>query len=431
MAGKRKKLSLCFLAALLVFALVGCGGNTPENVSVESRVSVARPQLQFWYTDEALTEFLEAASFAYTEVDDEVRVVPVLVSGTEFINKLYEASLEEGPPDLFLIGNDLLEKAYLAGLADPPPLPELPQSTGLAEPQPRNVLVNKDRFPEAAVFSCTCNGRPVAYPFYFQTSAFLYNKTYLEEMGESQPPSTIREIQNFAFDHDAPEGLETFFSWDVNDIFYNFFFVGGVMELGGEAGDDLSRLNINNPEAVRALGIYQELNQFFSIESGEVNSDAVLEDFKNGKLLFTVVTTNACSGLAEAKEKGEMNYEYAFSTLPDVDEGIPSRSLSVTEAVCVNGYGGYIEKSHQFAAFLVSMFSKDLYARTGKVPAFRESAQAIPELEAFLQEYEDSVPVPKMIETGALWVKLESAFTKIWEGADVEQELKALEEEIS
>ncbi len=422
------KISYVILLLLSAFCLiVSCGSAEKAG---EARESVSRPQLLLWYTDEGMTDFLEAAAFAYTEVDDSVRIVPVPVSGTEFINQLYDASLQGEAPDLYLASNDLLAKAYLAGLAEPLPMPENLQTDALAEPQRRNLLVNKDRFPSAAVDAVTCSGAQVGYPLYFQTSAFLYNKTLLEEIGESTPPATIRAIEDFAGEHDAPEGMESFFSWDVTDIFYNYFFVGGVMDVGGPAGDDPKRMDIANPSAQKALGIFQELNQFFSIDSSLVSSESVLREFREGKLLFTVATTDAVKQLAEAKAAGEFSFDYAFVPLPDIDEEIGSRSLSVTEAVCVNGFGLRKEKAHQFAGFLVSVFADELYKRTGKVPAFREAAPAESGMEAFYREYEDSVPIPKMIEAGALWVKLESAFTRIWEGEAPEEELAALAKDL-
>lgn len=42
----------------------------------------------------------------------------------------------------------------------------------------------------------------------------------------------------------------------------------------------------------------------------------------------------------------------------------------------------------------------------------------------------DSVPMPKTIETSNLWMELEIAFTKIWNGEDCNDTLKAVSESI-
>ncbi|MBQ9437275.1 MAG: extracellular solute-binding protein [Lachnospiraceae bacterium] len=418
-------LAVLLLSSLVFTGLAGCERSEEEETGGFLSASKEREQLKLWYSDESLTEYLEAAAFSYTEIDDSVRVVPELVSGTEFLDTLYKASLEEDAPDMYLLSNDQLEKAYLAGLADPI-IPKVSESHGIAEPIPDEGVVALSNFPQAAIWAVSYNGRRVGYPFYLQTSAFLYNKTYLDEMGESAPPATIQEIEEFANLHDAPEGMESFFTWDVTDIFYNYFFIGGVIDMGGECGDDMERIDLVNPKAIQALQLYQGLNQFFSIDSSEVSYSGLMEEFKEGKILFTVVTSNAVSELAQAKENGELQFEYMFAPLPDIEEGIPGRSLSVTEAVCVNGFSTSKEKAHEFASYLTTSYSENLYARTGKIPAYRESAKQIQGMEAFLEEYEFSAPIPKMIETGALWVRLEIALTKIWEGGDVEEELRAL-----
>ena len=47
-----------------------------------------------------------------------------------------------------------------------------------------------------------------------------------------------------------------------------------------------------------------------------------------------------------------------------------------------------------------------------------------------MQEYEKSVPLPKMIEASNYWVQLEIAFTKVWNGADPDEVLKELSDTI-
>ena len=49
----------------------------------------------------------------------------------------------------------------------------------------------------------------------------------------------------------------------------------------------------------------------------------------------------------------------------------------------------------------------------------------------FKIEYEDSVPMPKMMETGNFWLQMEVLFSKVWNGADVEPLLAELAEQIA
>ena len=150
--------------------------------------------------------------------------------------------------------------------------------------------------PGTAVRAVTYHDKQIGYPFYFETSCFLYNKTYLEDWaraqleaqrdqeiaqasqeqadngdveeeaaGEEQAqelsreaveakmeealPQTIDDILAFADVYDAPEQVEAVFKWDVSDIFYNYFFVGNYMDVGGENGDRSDSIHIYNEVA--------------------------------------------------------------------------------------------------------------------------------------------------------------------------------------
>ena len=321
-----------------------------------------RPTLTLWYTDEALEDYLASIALDYMEEYD-VRVVPVLTSGLEYLEAVNQASLRgENAPDLYLVSNDSLERAYLAGLA--------------AQIEDRGGVLTEDRFPETALDAVTYQDRLVAYPLYFETSALVYNRTYLEQAAsengvplEELIPETIDDILSFADSYNAPETVEAVFRWDVSDIFYNYFFAGNYIDVGGPCGDDSSSIDIYNLEAVRGLKAYQDLSQFFSIDAEESSYDAVVQDFLDGRLVFTVATTDILSRIAQAASDGSFPYEYGVVPLPDINDEIQTRGLSVTNAVAVNGYSERRELADEFAAWLATAGADKMYDRTGRIPA--------------------------------------------------------------
>lgn len=126
--------------------------------------------LYLWYTDEALTSYLTSAAVTYNENHD-VRIVPVLQSGPEYLEQINAASLSgEEMPDLYILSHDSLEKAYLAGLAE--------------EVRLRERTSLRDTYRDTGISAATYQGKVIGYPFYFETSALLYNKTYLEDLAE-------------------------------------------------------------------------------------------------------------------------------------------------------------------------------------------------------------------------------------------------------
>lgn len=466
---------LVSLVAIIYFAHIG-------SLSEERLSAFGSPRdtIRIWYADEALTDYMNSAAVSYQEEYD-IRVVPVLTSGLEYLDNINRASLgtdseKREMPDMYVISNDALKKACLAGLA--------------SEVQDKKGICNTENYPQTAMDAVTYKDKIMGYPFYYETSVLLYNKTYMDEVaktaieteadvaaaeesqvqldaaledgntdqivdengdlketGESSTeadvsrqaidekidtviPKTIDDILTFANEYDAPETVEAVFKWDVTDIFYNYFFVGDYMNVGGNTGDDVNQIDIYNQDTIDCLQVYQNLNQFFSIDPDEVTYDSVLQDFIDGKTVFSVVTTDAVAKIEEAKANGQFNYDYGISKIPDVGDKLHSRSLSVTNTVAVNGYSDKKEEANDFAAYLVKDHANDLYSQGGKVSSNKNVTFENPVLGNAMQEYEQSIPMPKMIETSNYWVQLEIAFTRIWTGEDVNQQLKLLSEQI-
>lgn len=461
-----------------------------------------KDSIYLWYTDDALTTYLSSAAVAYNETHD-ARIVPVLESGLDYVETINRNSVESNVPDLYVISNDALEKAYLAGLAVP------------VEP----TVNMEETFIGKGLAAATYKDKLLGYPFYFETSSLLYNKTYLRDLavaqllqeqeeaaaqemqenvdsasgdttqsssdtgsadatqssagaGDAQKaaesessdtasdrsdsqtteeaveeespfteeqievkiaeylPKTIEDIQTFGDMYDAPEQVESVFKWDVTDIFYNYFFIGNAINMGGENGWDTEQVDIYNLNAIQSMTAYQNLNNFFSIDTSAISYESTLNDFMQGKVVFTVATSDAVAALEQAKQDGTFAYEYGFVTTPSFKEEEPSSSLSVTNCVAINGYSTNQEVANDFARYLTCEYNEILYDRSGKVSAQKDMEYPYDALQVFAREYETSVPIPKMLETGNYWLKLEALFAEIWNGADANEELKTLSEQI-
>ncbi len=425
--------------------------------------------VRLWYTDDTMTPYLQSKAVAYSESNSKVRIEPVLVSGLEYLEAINKASVnEDNYPDLYIITNDSLEKAYLAGLA--------------TEIEGGGEFLSKGVFPDAAINSVTYKGKKIAYPFYFETSSLIYNKTYLENMavenmqteldaaeGEAAQeetdeavsegeipeedaasedvnpeitqgmidevvaenlPLNISDILKFAESYNAPEQVEAVFQWDVTDIFYNYFFVGNYMNVGGEAGDDVNQIDIYNTDTISCMKIYQQLNQFFAIDADSIDYDKVVQDFIDGKVVFTIATTDIIKKIDDAKASGECDFEFAVADMPGLTGDFGSRTMSVTECLVVNGLSENAVEANEVARYLCSDNSGDIYKLSNKVAAHYGVQYDNPNLATFVGVYADSVPMPKTIETSNLWMELEIAFTKIWNGEDCNSTLKNVCESI-
>lgn len=476
---------VCLMLAFTVYRALTVSevDDTILSAQQNNRAGANKETLYFWYTDEALTDYLNSVALSYMQEHEDIRIVPTCVSSVQYLENIYQASLyQEVYPDLFLVTNDSLQKAYLSGIAS-----EITDKQG---------LVTQDSYPSVALSAVTCQDKLIAYPLYFDTALLLYNRTYLESMAAAKQeallaqaegeaaqaevdsilaaggqieeaetpeganedysaqdmgelteeeeeeyvapdvmtlgadaliPSSMDDILNLADEYDAPEGVEAIMKWDVSDIFYNYFFAGNYMEIGGPNGDDASVVNLYNDNTVACLDVYQSLNQFFSIEAKETTYDSVLAEFMEGKIIYTVVTADAMKKLEQAKEEGTFTSEYNIAALPDVSQKLQSKGLSVTNGIVVNGFGQHKNRANDFAAYLAGQTSDDLYQRCGKVAANFNVRHENEMLKTVMEAYKNSASLPKLMQASNFWVQLEVALTGIWQGDDVATALEQLQ----
>lgn len=459
------------LLCLIMVSWVAVTGITYTDEE-ETQVATDHNSIILWYSDEGLSGYLSAMAVAYNERYG-VRVLPKQVSADEYLENINEATLSGGDyPDLYVISNEMLEKAYLSGLA-----------SKIKDP---DNAVTADNFSMAAVNAVTYKNKKVAYPFFFETSALLFNKTYLMERAtnlvlaeegdstgedgakdggevtiddttgevvsentdetsadadlsqeerinlkyEEMIPKNFDELREFADEYDAPQQVETVFKWDVKDIFYNYFFAGDYMNLGGPCGDDSSNIDIYNKDAINALKVYQDLNQFFSFEYEEINYTSVIDEFIEGKIVFTTATSDIINTLDTAIKDGRFQYEYALAKMPELNQELTTKSLSVTGTIVVNGYSTRKEDANAVARFITVDSADELYGMTGKLSANKNVEYDNPNVEILMEEYADSASMPKMMATSNFWVPMELAFSKIWAGQSVSDNLKLLSEQI-
>ena len=293
--------------------------------------------LYFWYTDERYTDFLTNAAVEFHASNPDTRVIPVLVSSSEYVKAINDASVsDENFPDLYILSNESLEKAYLAGLAS----------------KVKNTfrILDTRFYPKAALDAVTYHKNIIGYPLTFETTTLMYNKTYLqdwvdrvnageetaqgegvsreemdfsddesgdielEEEGstaeeastepltlESVIPQSFDDIYYFSDRYEAKEKVKNLVKWDVTDVLYNYLFLGNYMIVGGDTGDDTALIDIYNENTVECMKAYKTLNEIFAFGSDTSYKDT-LDEFLSGEALYTIVSSDAIAKAASVNE---------------------------------------------------------------------------------------------------------------------------------
>ena len=370
----------------------------------------AEPEkLTLWYTDEKLNPYLVEAAEEF-EQQNHVEITLQLVTAVDDL----------GGPDLFITSSELLEKARLAGLT--------------VENDSFTERELEDAFPQQALNAASCGGRLMAYPFYFETCCLLYNKNYVDAA-----PVTIDDILAYADSYeggDETADVENIFKWNVADIFSNFFFIANYVNLGGPTGDDPSQVQLSADEITACLQYYQSLNAFFAIDAEEVTTENVLQEFIDGKTVYTIAKTDAIAAIDKALAaeeetvSGDGDRFYGIAQVPDLTAELATKGLSVTNSVVVNAYSAQRELAKSFARYLTFEKAEDLYGLTDKMPVRLGVEYENPEMGVLLEQYENSVEVPKLTDLSNYWMEMEIAFANIWQGSDAAAEADAVAQEM-
>ena len=109
-----------------------------------------------------------------------------------------------------------------------------------------------------------------------------------------------------------------------------------------------------------------------------------------------------------------------------LNDELKSQGLSVTKIVSVNGMSEHKEKAEDFAKFLTVDYSTNLYSRAGKLACNYQKEYQYPQIEDAVRTYENSVSLPKIVETSNFWVLTEMVYTKAWDGENVNLLLRGL-----
>ena len=220
--------------------------------------------------------------------------------------------------------------------------------------------------------------------------------------------------------------MENIFKWNVADIFSNFFFISNYVNLGGETGDDPTQVSLDAQEVKDCLAYYQSLNAFFAIDADEVTTDNVLQEFIDGKTVYTIAKTDAIAQIDAAAD----SYFYGIAEVPNLTDELSTKGLSVTNSVVVNAYSKEHDTAKGFARFLTYDKADELYAMSDKMPVRLGVSYENPEMSVLLDQYENSVEVPKLTDLSNYWIEMEIAFANIWKGNDVNTEVDSVTRKI-
>lgn len=348
--------------------------------------------LILWYYDPSFTAYAQKLKDDYFK-STGLRIGCELVSAVEFYENINKLNINNDPnaPDIFITESTKLEQAYMGSVAK-----EITDTD----------TYNLAHFAKTALNACTCNNKLVAYPLAFDVALLAYNQDY-----QIDPPASFDQIlqTTLAFNKDDRSSIDMIALFDPNSLISNYEFIGAYLNLGGEHGDSSKEIDSNNEQLLKALTFYQNFAKKIKIDKNTVTYDLVENSFVFARCTTAIIN---CSTLALLNQQ---KTNYKIVNMPPLNDELDSKALSTTWCVCINPMSKNMNDSEELAKYMTYENTDSIYDSTGLISCKRVLHTQNGFQDAYTQ-YENSVSLPKMIETQELWKDLRKMLQGVWSG---------------
>lgn len=319
------------------------------------------------------------------------------------VNKL----VTDGPAglgaDVVLFPHDNLGKAVTAGLVLP---------NDYYEEQ------SKTENSEIAVNAVSYDGVLYGYPRSVETYALFYNKALIAEA-----PKTFDEVVEFSKTFNDTKNNKYGLMWDVANFYFSYPFISTGGYVYGDNGQNKDDIGLNTEGAIAGLKYYGSLKSILPLNSGDINYDIKKGLFTGGTLAMDI---NGPWTIADYRNAG---IDFGVAPLPSIN-GQPASSFSGIKAWYVNSFSKYPNAARLFSHYASTKEAqlKD-YEITGALPSNIEAAadpsvQGNDIVKGFLEQFNQSTPMPSIPEMGNVWSPIGAAFSDVWNsGKDAKEAL--------
>ena len=389
-----------FAGMLAVVSLSGCRIQYVEDETTSADETVLEPtvsdepvNIKLWYSDETFSAYLKYCADEYETANKNVHIKLEYVPEADYVDTLTAEAIKPDTVDLYMIDNDKLAQVRLAGIA--------------AENRLTDIF-NIYNYSQTALDACTYNGMLIAYPLSYDTSFLIYNAEFVQDVDIE----TFDDVKLFAENMEVPAGssISSVFTCDLQDIFYNYGYLGAYLDIGGRSGDDRTSVFELTQELTQATELYKQLVEYFYIDINNVDYYSCINEFEKGSVVFTIGDMEMYT-----RAKVQEGLSVGTAPFPDMSPQIKSAPLSVTTAIAVNPFSDNLTVAQSFAKLITYTNVGELYIQSG-TPACRRIDNEDGNLNRIYESYDKSVPKLKLMYSDEFYALLEVTMHRIAEG---------------
>lgn len=405
----KKKIALLTAIAMMASFATGCKSDESSSGSASTdapSITTENITLKVWESVDGPDKWIQQAGAKFTEKYPNIKIEYVNVESGDSTSAIALDGPAGTGPDLFAAPHDKLGELVSGG--------HILKTTDEA-----NV---KSAVLGACSQALTYSGSMYGYPTSAETYALFYNKDLVPE---ADVPKTwddmIKWCESFNSSNSGSYGLVL----DVTSMYYTILFstLNGN-RLFGASGTDTSSSYLATADSIEGFKVFQKLRGVLNIASADMGTNTADGAFAAGTAAMHI------SGPWNVSNFKDAGLNFGVTTLPSLDGKTPAASFSGTRGMFVSAYSDHPVEANLFGQFLISDEMQALrYSITGALPSIEtELSGEFAEYSAgFVAQLDYAFPMPSLPNMSAFWESSGAASSNIWDGADVESELKTLD----
>lgn len=413
-------LAMCAIGFLLIATAAAHKDDldTDTNIDETDAKNDNDNTIKIWYSYKGYEDYIKSAIEEYkTEKNSDIEIELEYISEPGYFDYINSKSIEGNGPDIFLMGSEYLEKAYLLGLL---------------EENNDTDRFNEEVFGKSAIAAAKYNDKLYTYPLGFDVSMIVINNSYVSDEINSFEDiksyadnfNDISDEEQEAEDDDKASifgNVKSILSWDVNTLLFNYGFVGNNISF---YEDGKKNININNTEVKKSVDSYLLLKDYFSL-TGEETYEDIINSFLEGEIVFTIAGTDIINALSDSE------IDYSIKKMVNLTSDIECKSLAYIDLLAVNPRAKNINEAKEFAEYISYEYALNMYGISNIISCRKDITYENDKLNDCLVIYDDSIIMPNLLETEDYCIIMEEALKAIWNGSDVNEILGDLQNKYS
>ena len=334
-----------------------------------------------------------------------------MVDSDNYLENIYEESVRNGNvADVYLMLTDELEKASMMGLT--------------VENSTYSDLYTQKNYGNSAIEAASYKGKLYGYPVTFDVPFLVYNKNAASSV------ETFSQLIDYCHNYtvnDDNQNVEQLVSWDVSDMLVNYGFVCGSVTIGGESGDDNTKLSADKDLLKKSLTEFVKLRDEFGIVRAETTLDSCADLFAQGKLAYTITDVSHLNTIAET------GISYGVCNIPALSDDMQIENISENLCAFVNPYSSDVQTAKAVANAMSYDYAAAVNSTTGLLSSRTISINSKEYKDTYGKIYEiysKADDKAKFMGAAYFYTKFDIMLHQVWDGTDIETSVNSFLSEL-